>query len=269
MSYSVQGGAKLELKSCVVDGRKASYLHGGQGKMLFFLHGWATNPGVYGSALAGAASLGYEVVAPYLPGNGPSDPISAKGSMPSLDVLTGWFKKLVDAVGNSEQIVLAGHSLGGGLAASFADRYPEGIERLYLLSSVGGHANSKGELIELRSSLEWSLSIPIDLVNSAIAPKHLVSMVGVGLSQFIRDPKGLWELSKLARNYQICAELDRLAKRSVKITVVGAKSDRVISRYSVARIAKCAQVEPIWVQGTHSWISTHPDQFVQLLTSLS
>lgn len=268
MDNSSGGVVQIAKGICEVNGKKVGYLIGGSGPGVLFVHGWAANPGMYFQALLGVAQLGFRVIAPYLPGSGASEFLYGKGSTPSQEQIAQWLNELLVGINFPPLRIVAGHSLGGGLATTYAFLYRENIEHLLLLSSVGGHANSDGELIELRSSIEWSLSIPIDLAVTEISPKHVISMVGGGLAQFVRDPVGLWRLSKLARNYQLCNELNGISKTGIKISVVGARSDRVISRSSVVRLAKCAGVEPIWVSGTHSWISSHPDQLVDLISNL-
>lgn len=268
MDNSSDGGVQIATGICEVNGKKVGYLIGGSGPGVLFVHGWAANPGIYFQALRGIANLGFRVIAPYLPGSGPSEFLNGKGFIASPEQIAQWLSDLLGSINFPNPRIVAGHSLGGGLATTYTHLYGGEIEHLLLLSSVGGHANSDGEQIELRSSIEWSLSIPIDLAVTEISPKHVISMVGGGLAQFVRDPVGLWKMSKLARNYQLCTELGEISKAGIKVSVVGARIDRVISRSSVQRLAKCAKVEPIWVSGTHSWISSHPEQLLDLISNL-
>lgn len=265
MILSSETESSLELKRCVINGKVAAYLSGGTGPRLFFIHGWAASPYFYRLALEAAATSGYSVIAPFLPGSGPSE--SFGRTWPSSQEVSKWLETLVEMAGGSGSLTVVGHSLGGGIAAHYAHDLPLGIERLFLLSSVGGHHGENGELIEMRSIANWSLSLPLDLANSALPYRHLIAMVGSGLVQFMRNPVGLWRLSGLARNYQVAKELSDLSGTKVNIYVVGALDDRVIKRDSVTRIANYASVEPIWVEGTHSWISANPQTFVDLLAN--
>lgn len=264
MNLSSETDSLLKLNRCLIDGKAAAYLAGGNGPRLLFIHGWAASPYFYRLALEAVAESGYRVIAPFLPGSGPSE--SFGRSWPASSEVSKWMGNIVEMEGGSGLLTVVGHSLGGGIAAHFAHDYPLGIERLFLLSSVGGHHGENGESMEMRSIADWSLSLPLDLANSALPYRHLVAMVGSGIRQFIRNPIGMWRLSRLARNYQVANELSRLGNSKMKIYVVGALDDRVITADSVIRIANYASVEPIWVEGTHSWLSTNPQSLADLLS---
>lgn len=255
----------LKLSRCEVDGKMAGYLSGGDGPTILFIHGWAVNPYIYKVALDLVVRSGYRVIAPFLPGFGLSE--SFPGPWPSPNQVSGWIEAFLESSGEDRPTVVAGHSLGGGFSASYVSDFPGKIDRVFLLSSVGGKGNSADDLAQTRSALEWSLSLPLDLLVSQASSSHVVSIVGSGIIQLIRNPIGLWRLSRIARNYQICEELTQIAQVGVKIFVVGAVSDKVITRDSVINLAKCASVEPVWVEGTHSWMSTHPQSFAGVIAN--
>ncbi len=248
-----------------VDGRSVAYLSGGNGPLLLFIHGWAVTPVVYRDALELAAKAGNRVIAPFLPGFGPSEPLD-RFWQSSLSV-GRWISAFLDQVGEERPAIVIGHSLGGGFAASYAAHFPSGIEKLYLMSSVGGYAIREDFPLQSRSALQWSLSLPLDLLASQATYGGMISIVGTGLVQLVRDPIGLWRLSRIARDYRLFDELDKILASGTQVFVVGALSDRVITQDAVSRLAGYASVAPIWVSGTHSWISTHPMSFVEVLTS--
>lgn len=72
------------------------------------------------------------VIAPTLPGHGgtPWDP-----SIRSLDDIACWLRDILDALG-IERCVLVGHSMGGYIAAAFADLFPERLAGLGFLHST-------------------------------------------------------------------------------------------------------------------------------------
>lgn len=262
---AVRNEISLNLSKREVGGRTVAYLSGGEGPPLLFLHGWAVTPYVYKAALDLAARTGNRVIAPFLPGFGPSE--SFGGSWPSPRGLSEWIEAFLDVSGEDRPAVVAGHSLGGGIATSYAAHFPGQIERLFLLSSVGGHSNTAEGLAQSRSALEWSLSLPLDLLASEASYSHLISMVGTGVIQLLRDPIGLWRLSRVARNYPLFSEIERILDSDARVFVIGAVGDKVITQDAVTKLANFASVEPIWVSGTHSWISTHPHKFVEVLTT--
>lgn len=212
-----------------------------------------------------AARSGNTVLAPFLPGFGPSESL---GTWPASLGMSEWIEAFLHAAGVGAPSVVAGHSLGGGIAASYAAQFPGRTERLFLLSSVGGHVGVANGMSTSRSVIDWTLSLPMDLFASRIACGSMISMVGAGLVQLCKDPIGLWRLSRIARNYQLLDEMKRIIGAGTKVFVVGALGDKIITRDAVMRLANYASVEPIWVSGTHSWISTDPHKFVEVLTTL-
>ncbi len=265
MTRVVKNSISLKMSRYEVSGRSAAYLFGGEGPTLLFLHGWAVTPYIYKVALDLAARSGYRIIAPFLPGFGPSE--SLLGSLPSPSSITRWIEALLDKSGEERPTLVAGHSLGGGISASYVSDYPGQVERLFLLSSVGGTSPSNESLAETRSALEWSVSLPLDLLSSQASYNHILSMVGTGMIQLIRDPIGLWRLSRLARNYSLEVELPRIVVSNTRVVVVGAIEDKVITKDSILHLARSASVDPVWVDGTHSWISTHPNNFIEVISN--
>jgi pimeloyl-ACP methyl ester carboxylesterase len=77
---------------------------------------------------------GYHVYAPVWPGYGEEPGEDALEDM--LDfALHGW--DVVDALGLEERPVIAGHSMGGMIAAEMACLQPQRVERLVLIASAG------------------------------------------------------------------------------------------------------------------------------------
>jgi pimeloyl-ACP methyl ester carboxylesterase len=58
-----------------------------------------------------------------------------------------WLKKIVDKEKN--KVILVGHSNGGRIALSFANQYPEKIEKLILIDSAGIYHNELPHRIKL------------------------------------------------------------------------------------------------------------------------
>ncbi len=265
MTRVVKNSISLKMSRYEISGRSAACLSGGEGPTLLFLHGWAVTPYIYKVALDLAARSGYRVIAPFLPGVGPSEALV--GSWPSSSGICRWIEALFDKSGEERPTLVAGHSLGGGISASYVSDFPGQVEQLFLLSSVGGTSSSNGSLTETRSALEWSVSLPLDLLSSQASYNHVLSMVGTGMIQLIRDPIGLWRLSRLARSYSLEAELPKIVVANTRVVVVGAIEDKVITKDSILHLASSASVDPVWVDGTHSWISTHPKNFIEVLSN--
>jgi 2-hydroxy-6-oxo-octa-2,4-dienoate hydrolase len=115
-------------------GVTTNYLDAGSGPPVVLVHG--SGPGV--SAYANwrltvpALATEHRVLAPDMAGFG----FSAKPGGYGMDL---WLRQLhgfLDAL-DLEQVSLVGNSFGGGLAIAFADRWPERVDRLVLMGSVG------------------------------------------------------------------------------------------------------------------------------------
>ncbi|HUW21809.1 MAG TPA: alpha/beta hydrolase [Candidatus Bathyarchaeia archaeon] len=97
------------------NGAKTNYYQLGKGQPLIFLHGAALGPLVYRQALEKLAVY-FEVIAPDIPPFG-------KFNLPpedwEFDDYGTYFASLIESL-NLEKVILVGHSLGGGIAASTA-----------------------------------------------------------------------------------------------------------------------------------------------------
>ncbi|MBK9453689.1 MAG: alpha/beta hydrolase [Bacteroidetes bacterium] len=113
----------------------------GQGPVVLLLHGFCESHLIFDSLLPQLTS-DYRVVAPDLPGHGgtPWD----KG-IRTMDDFACWLRDLLDAL-EVEQCVLIGHSMGGYVAAAFAELFPERLRGLGMLHSTAlGDAEERKE----------------------------------------------------------------------------------------------------------------------------
>jgi pimeloyl-ACP methyl ester carboxylesterase len=113
-----------------VAGVRTVVLEAGDGPPLVFFHGAGTFTG-FDFALAWAQR--FKVYVPFHPGFGESDVDEAVDSVHDYVL---HYLDLFDALG-LDRLRLAGHSLGGWIAATFAVEHAHRLERLALLSPVG------------------------------------------------------------------------------------------------------------------------------------
>lgn len=142
-------------REAIVEGRRASYLVGGKGPVVVFLHGWglAGTP-TYVDGLNMLCEQGFRVFAPALPGFGSAD-LSAEDL--SLAGYARWVVDFVAAVGVTGPVSLVGYSFGGGVAIRTAHDWPERVGRLVLVNSIGGsvwRAAHLARTADLTSELE-------------------------------------------------------------------------------------------------------------------
>ena len=123
-------GSSFEDQQVDVDGRATQVLTAGDGDPLVFFHGGGIVEG-FDCFLPLARS--FHLVVPLHPGFGETALDPAVGS---VDALVRHYVALFDALG-IEAAVLAGHSLGGWIAATFAAEQPERVSRLVVASAYG------------------------------------------------------------------------------------------------------------------------------------
>jgi pimeloyl-ACP methyl ester carboxylesterase len=125
--------AGLETREIELHGHRLIYRVAGEGPVILLVHGLLDSSRTW-RKLAPALALGHTVIAPDLLGHGESDGPAAVDY--SLGGHAGILRDLLDELGH-RRVTVVGHSLGGGIAMTFAYHYPERVERLALISSGG------------------------------------------------------------------------------------------------------------------------------------
>ncbi len=151
-------------------------------RTLFFIHGFGGYAMQWEQQLIEFADRS-RVVALDLRGHGLSDrPASAY----TVDELVGDIERVVDALRLPRRFVVLGHSFGGALAASYAVKHPDRVERLILAStSVEFELNP---LIRFAFRLPTTIAEPI----RAMFPKSLAAPASV-LKAMYHDALSKWD----------------------------------------------------------------------------
>ena len=105
----------------------------GSGPPIVLLHGLGCS-GRYFGALEAQLATTHTVITPDLPGHGASDKPADR--MWRLVELTNWVALLIDHLALGPPVV-AGHSMGGGIAVDLAARHPGSTYGLVLLAPTG------------------------------------------------------------------------------------------------------------------------------------
>jgi pimeloyl-[acyl-carrier protein] methyl ester esterase len=110
---------------------------GGSGSPLLFIHGWGMHSGMWGGVLAALANQ-YRVLAVDLPGHGDSARIEDRGSRIVERGGSLHLDAIVDQLSAQfiEPLNLCGWSLGGQIALRWAQRFPQQVQQLLLVSST-------------------------------------------------------------------------------------------------------------------------------------
>ena len=119
--------------SIEVDGQRLHYVSAGTGKLILFYHGFPSYWYMWKNQLLDLA-MDYRVVA--VDGLGAN--LSAKPNELEpyhVSALSRQLKALVEALAGDEGFVLVGHDWGGALAWSYAQQYPQGLDKLVVLNA--------------------------------------------------------------------------------------------------------------------------------------
>ena len=120
----------MEIVRC--EGVNIGYSDQGEGEVIVLLHGFCGSA-QYWEQVAPLLSSGYRVIAPDLRGHGTSD--APKGAY-TIEQMADHILSLLDALEISK-VTLLGHSLGGYITLSFAQRYASRLKAFGLIHSTG------------------------------------------------------------------------------------------------------------------------------------
>jgi pimeloyl-ACP methyl ester carboxylesterase len=115
-----------------VTGVPTAVLEGGDGPPLVLLHGHGEFAATWMRVIPDLVAT-HRVVAPDLPGHGAS---GLGDGVLDVDRVLTWLDELIDRTCAAPP-VLVGHLLGGAIAARFAARHPDRVDRLVLVDTCG------------------------------------------------------------------------------------------------------------------------------------
>ena len=136
--------AGLEEKRVVVNGQDVPYLVGGQGKPLLLIHGFTANKGTF-TDISRFLTPHYTVYALDLPGFG--DATRDPQADYSMDAQVEHVHAFISALG-LKNVHVGGNSMGGGIAALLAGRYPQDVASLWLLDAAATHDAAQSDLVK-------------------------------------------------------------------------------------------------------------------------
>src|SRR5688572_10399341 len=110
---------------------KVRYSDAGKGRVIVLLHGFLGSHEIW-TEFSKKLSKRFRIIAIDLPGHGDTPSI---GYYHSMEMLAQCVKAVLDKVG-VRRYILVGHSMGGYVALTFAELYPENICGLCLFNST-------------------------------------------------------------------------------------------------------------------------------------
>ena len=136
-----------ELRSATVFGRAIKYYDVGSGSALVLVHGLGGDADDWAFCLE-ALAASHRVIALELLGFGRSDKPHIEYTIAGYVEVLDRFLRTLDI----ERATLAGHSLGGAIAATFALQFPQAVDKLVLIDSAGVWAGMSDLPVDLRVS---------------------------------------------------------------------------------------------------------------------
>jgi len=136
-------------KTLILDDRTLSYREQGSGLPVLLLHGLAEDRTIW-DLIVPRLSAACRWLIPDLPGSGGSDLLPGE---PSIDALADAVLQFLDGL-HIDQCVLVGHSMGGYVALSFAERYPQRLKAFGFFHSTA-YADSEEKRATRRKSIEF------------------------------------------------------------------------------------------------------------------
>lgn len=150
--------AGLTKKEIKIDDHNIVYFEGGQGPTILLLHGY-TGTKYNWIKLAPYLTKDYHVVIPDLPGYGESSKIEKDSYDLSSQILR--LHKFVQAIQLSK-FHIAGNSMGGLFAGTYAVRYPDEVISVGLISSSGVKSPEKSVVFKMADKGENLFAIKDD-----------------------------------------------------------------------------------------------------------
>jgi pimeloyl-ACP methyl ester carboxylesterase len=129
---SAQERSPFEQKQVILYGQKINYLETGSGPKVILLHGLGDDLGVWEQTIP-ALRENFHVYALDQLGFGRSDKPAINYR---IQVLVEYLKAFCDKAG-VDKATLVGNSMGGWVAAAFAQAYPDRVEKLVLVGAAG------------------------------------------------------------------------------------------------------------------------------------
>ncbi len=115
-----------------IDGIKTNYQVFGEGKPFLILHGWNSSSEKWIKEAKIVSEKGFKVIVPDLPGFGASDKLPKPWT---VNDYAKWFEEFTKAL-NIENFYLLGYSFGGALASKIAVKYPQRVQKLFLVAAA-------------------------------------------------------------------------------------------------------------------------------------
>jgi 3-oxoadipate enol-lactonase len=185
-----------------------SYQDAGEGTVLLLLHGFCESHLIFENLIP-ELTASYRVIAPDLPGHGAT---SWDKGIRTLDDFACWLRDFLDAL-EVEDCVLVGHSMGGYIAAAFAELFPERLRGLGML-----HSTALGDPDERKESRSKAMAFVQQNGKELFLRAFVASLFHDPQPQWLKE---LTEITAVTDQDAILACLRMMRDRPDRSAVVG------------------------------------------------
>ncbi len=237
----------------------------GKGSALIFLHGFLENNSMW-ERVADVFKSNYRVICIDLLGHGKT---SCLGYVHTMDEMANQVKAVMDHL-KLRKVSLIGHSMGGYVALSFLEKFPENVKKIALVNSTS-KADSE-ERVQLRDrAIKMAQQNYESLVKMSVANLFSSASSSLLKKEIIKCKKEA--LNTPLQGYIACTEgmkirketTDVLRKASCNKMIIAGKNDPILDYATVKNEAFETNSELITLNNGHM---SHIEDYEELLSAL-
>lgn len=232
--------AGLQVKAIDVNGKPFPYLVGGTGEPLVLVHGFTSDKDTWG-AVARHLTRQYTVIAPDLPGFG--DTLRDPSANYSLDMQVENLRAFLHRIGLTH-VHLGGNSMGGGVVALYAAKYPQEVASLWLIDAAATGEISHSDLIK-----HYDAMGQFPLLVQTLAQQRAKLALVFGRSQYIPHALAYAMADEGKRDFDFHSQILKTIRDDIPIEarysalqtptlIVTGDQDRVVPPASVHTLAR-------------------------------
>jgi pimeloyl-ACP methyl ester carboxylesterase len=260
---------RLTWRTVEVEGHRVRYAVVGTGRASLFLHGWGLRPNAYRGTIEAMSQAGCRVYAPSLPGFGGTRELPA--DQRTFAGYATWVGRFLDAVGEDDMALVAGHSFGGGVATAFTYEAPWRVSALLLANAIGSPTwalfpNEVRTMVQ-RPFWDWTHHFTTDLLHSPGLVRLLPTLLEDFIPNLVQNPLGMFRTGEFIRRADLVREVRAIARWGLPVHVAWSDRDRLVPRSAFDELRRAAGVDGVVVEGSHAWLIADPAVFGELAIS--
>ncbi|GEM_PF-706375 len=232
-----------------------TYFQKGSGELILFLPGGGVRALTYKKILE-AFSEQYRVVAPELPCFGGS---TVPKEIWGLDDYADFFDAVIDSLAASE-VILIGHSLGGGIALHLAVKNSK-VKKLMLIDSAGRSSGYSDADFRHRFYIQKTIFDFVHYQNTWLCCVIVKDFLANRIKNFFRWPHIVKIMKKC-----LSADFAGFSKIKVPTLIVWGDQDEIFSPESAQVFAKGIPDSIVkFVRGNHDWCLFKHEELVEMV----